>query len=141
MKIFNARVDGSRAEDGRVIFYVDVGGQKSAPWTYKEFPKRGDLWGLNIHTSGEERDRIATAISAYALANSEAKQATFELARHQTIPLSADSRCLRCAQSAIKVVAKSPTNCHECGASYALAGPRKESPKALTASAAARDHS
>jgi hypothetical protein len=30
------------------------------------------VWGLNIHTSGEERDHIADAISAYALEASPA---------------------------------------------------------------------
>ena len=122
MTIFNVRVDGARAEDGKVIFDIDVDGQKSAPWAYKEFPKRGDLWGLNIHTSGEERDRVANAISAYALENGAAKLATFELAQPQTIPLSASSTCLRCGEASIKVVAETPTKCSECGAWYTLAG-------------------
>jgi len=121
MTIFHARVDGERAEDGKVIFDVDVDGQKSAPWTYKEFPKRGDLWGLNIHTSGEERDRIANAISAYAQDNSATHGATFALAQTQVIPLSADSTCLRCARASIKL-AEDRAKCPECGAEYALAG-------------------
>jgi hypothetical protein len=121
MTIFNVRVDGVRAEDGKMIFDIDVDGQKSAPWTYREFPKRGDLWGLNIHTSGEERDCIANAISAYAFDNGAVRLATFELAQTQTILLSADSTCLRCAGSSIKVVAGDRTKCDECGAWYALA--------------------
>jgi hypothetical protein len=127
MTIFNVRVDGVRAEDGKMIFDVDVDGQKSAPWTYREFPKRGDLWGLNIHTSGEERDRIANAISAYARDNGATNLAAFELAQTQTIRLSADSTCLRCAASSIKVMAGDRAKCGECGAWYALArspGPR-----------------
>jgi hypothetical protein len=125
MTIFNARVDGARAEEGKVIFDVDVDGQKSAPWTYKEFPKCGDLWGLNIHTSAEERDRIANAISAYAQDNREANRSTFELAHSQTIPLSADSRCLRCASSSIVIGAQSRAECKECGARYALREPAR----------------
>jgi hypothetical protein len=121
MTIFNVRVDGARAEDGKVIFDVDVDGQKSAPWTYREFPKRDDLWGLNIHTSGEERDHIANAIAAYTQGSSEAQPATFQLAQAQTILLTGDSRCLRCAASSIKVGVNLRTRCSKCGAWYALA--------------------
>jgi ribosomal protein S27AE len=123
MTMFNARVDGARAENGKVIFDVDVGGQKSAPWTYKEFPKLSDLWGLNIHTSGEERDRIANAIFNYARDNNAAKQRAFELAQTQTILLSQNSPCLRCAESSISFAGKDRMRCSECGARYALASP------------------
>ena len=54
MAIFIARVDSMRAEAGKVVYDVDVGGQKSSPWTYRQLRRREDLWGLNIHTTDED---------------------------------------------------------------------------------------
>lgn len=120
MTMFNARVEGLRAEDGKLIFDVDVGGQKSAPWSYKEFPERGDLWGLSIHTSGEERDRIADAISAYGANNSLQKAAMFARAKTQTIDVPTNGSCLRCATPLPAVKVEERTKCAACEAWYTL---------------------
>jgi hypothetical protein len=121
MPLFNARVDGMRAEAGRVVYDVDVDGQKSSPWTYRPLPQRDDLWGLNIHTTGEERDRIMAAITQYHAAHPGEKDAAFAAARAQIIPLQASVTCLRCAKATVTVDRAKPTTCSACGASYALA--------------------
>ncbi len=121
MSMFNARVHGVRAEAGKLIYEVDVDGQKSSPWTYREFPRREDMWGLNIHTTGEERDTIMSAIVDYQAENAALKRAAFEAAKNQVIPLQANTICLRCAKTSISVTAAHPTHCTECGAKYALA--------------------
>ena len=121
MALFNARVHGMRAEAGKVVYDVDVDGQKSSPWTYRQFPRREDLWGLNIHTTGEERDHIMAAITDYNAGNPTEKGAVFEAARAQVIPLQANATCLRCAKTTVTVDRLKRTTCSECGASYALA--------------------
>ena len=42
---------------------------------------------LNIHTTGEERDRILAAINDYNAAHPTEKDAAFEAAKAQVIPL------------------------------------------------------
>jgi hypothetical protein len=121
MGIFNARVHGTRADAGKVVYDVDVDGQKSSPWTYRPFPRREDLWGLNIHTTGEERDCIIAAIANYHACNPTEKDVAFEAARAQAIPLQAGATCLRCAKATVTVDQAKLTTCSECGASYALA--------------------
>ena len=121
MALFNATVHGMRAEAGKVVYDVDVDGQKSSPWTYRQFPQREDLWGLNIHTTGEERDRIMAAISDYHAENPTLKEAVFEAAKAQVIPLQGSSTCLRCRQAPVTVDRTKRTQCGECGASYSLA--------------------
>jgi hypothetical protein len=121
MPLFNATVHGLRAEAGKVVYDVDVDGQKSSPWTYRQFPRTEDLWGLNIHTSGEERDRIMAAISDYHAENPAAKDATFAAAVAQAIPLQASATCFRCAKATVTVDRAKRTTCSACGASYALA--------------------
>jgi hypothetical protein len=121
MALFNARVHGMRAEAGKVIYDVDVDGEKSSPWTYRQFPRREDLWGLNIHTTGEERDRIMAAITDYHAGNPTEKDATFAAARGQVIPLQTSATCLRCAKATVTVDRAKRTTCSECGASYSLA--------------------
>jgi ribosomal protein S27AE len=121
MAIFNARVHGMRAEAGKVVYDVDVDGQKSSPWTYRQFPRREDLWGLNIHTTGEERDCIMAAISDYHTANPTEKDAAFDAAKAQVILLEANATCLRCAKATVTVDRAKRTTCSACGASYALA--------------------
>jgi hypothetical protein len=121
MALFNATIHGMRAEAGRVVYDVDVDGQKSSPWTYRQFPRRDDLWGLNIHTTGEERDCIMAAITDYNTGNPREKEAAFEAARAQVIPLQANATCLRCAKATVTVDRVRRTTCSECGASYALA--------------------
>ncbi|HEY1535503.1 MAG TPA: hypothetical protein VGF76_15890 [Polyangiaceae bacterium] len=120
MPIFNARVDGMRAEAGRVVYDVDVDGQKSAPWSYRRFPRREDLWGLNIHTTGEERDCIMTAITDYHASHASEWDAAFEAAKAQVIPLQANATCLRCGKATVTVERAKRTTCSACGASYAL---------------------
>jgi ribosomal protein S27AE len=120
MPLFNARVHGMRAEAGKVVYDVDVDGQKSSPWTYRPFPKREDLWGLNIHTSGEERDRIMKAITDYHASHPSESAATFEAAKAQVIPLQANTTCLRCGKATVSVERAKRTTCSACGASYAL---------------------
>jgi hypothetical protein len=119
--MFNARVHGVRAEAGKLIYDVDVDGQKSSPWTYREFPRREDMWGLNIHTTGEERDNIVDAIVDYQAGNPDAKRVAFEAAKAQVIPLQANALCLRCAKTSIAVTSSHAATCGECGAKYALA--------------------
>jgi hypothetical protein len=121
MPLFHARVHGVRAEAGKLIHDVDVDGQKSSPWTYREFPRRDDLWGLNIHTSGEERDCIMAAIVDYHTANPLEKAAALAAARDQVIALQANAKCVRCAKSIITVEHAQLTSCLECGARYAFA--------------------
>jgi ribosomal protein S27AE len=123
MAIFNARVHGMRAEAGRVVYDVDVDGQKSSPWAYRASPRREDLWGLNIHTTDEERDRIMAAISDYHAAHPSEKEAAFEAAKAQVIPLEANATCLRCGKAIVTVDRAKRTSCTACGASYALASP------------------
>ena len=110
-----------RAEAGKVIYDVDVDGQKSSPFTYRQFPLREDLWALNIHTSGEERDCIMAAINDYHAHHPIEKDATFAVARGQSIPLQAGTTCLRCTKAAVTVERAKSTRCAECGASYVLA--------------------
>jgi hypothetical protein len=119
--MFNARVHGVRAEAGKLIYDVDVDGQKSWAWTYRESPRREDIWGLNIHTTGEERDSIMNAIVAYGVSNSDVKRAAFDTAKAQVISLQANALCLRCAKTAIALSAAHGTTCSQCGAKYALA--------------------
>jgi ribosomal protein S27AE len=121
MPLFHARVHGVRAEAGKLIHDVDVDGQKSSPWTYREFPRREDLWGLNIHTSGEEGDCIMAAIVDYHTANPLEKAAALAAARDQVIALQANAKCVRCAKSIITVEHAQLTSCRECGARYAFA--------------------
>ncbi len=121
MPIFNALVHGMRADAGKVIYDVEVDGQKSSPFTYRQFPVREDLWALNIHTTGEERDCIMAAINAYHAAHPIEKDATFAVARGQTIPLQAGTTCLRCGKAAVTVDRAKLTRCSECGASYVFA--------------------
>jgi len=121
MALFNARVHGMRAEAGKVVYDVDVDGQKSSPWTYRPFPRREDLWGLNIHTSAEERDCIMAAITDYNTRNPAEKEAVFGAATAQVIPLQANATCLRCAKATVTVDRAKRTTCSACGASYALA--------------------
>jgi hypothetical protein len=121
MALFNARVHGMRAEAGKVVYDVDVDGQKSSPWTYRQFPRREDLWGLNIHTTGEERDCIMAAITNYHASNQTEKDSTFAAAKAQVIPLQASVTCLRCAKATVTVDRAKRTSCSACGASYALA--------------------
>lgn len=109
-----------RAEAGRVVYDVDVGGQKSSPWTYRQSPGREDLWGLNIHTTGEERDRIMAAISDYHAAHPTEKDAAFEAAKAQVILLQASATCLRCGKATVTVERAKRTTCSACGASYAF---------------------
>ncbi len=121
MALFNATVHGMRAEAGKVVYDVDVDGQKSSPWTYRQVPRREDLWGLNIHTTGEERDRVMAAITEYHASNSAEKDATFAAATAQVIPLQASATCLRCAKATVTVARAKRTTCGACGASYSLA--------------------
>ena len=121
MDIFNARVHGMRAEAGKVVYDVDVDGQKSSPWTYRPFPRREDLWGLNIHTTAEEMDCIVAAITNYHAGNPTEADTAFEAAKGQVIPLQASATCLRCAKATVTVDRAEVTTCSECGASYALA--------------------
>ena len=121
MAIFNAGVHGMRAEAGKVIYDVDVNGQKSSPFTYRQFPRPEDLWALNIHTTGEERDCVMAAINEYHARNPIEKDATFAIARAQDIPLQTGTACLRCAKAAITVDGAKRTKCSECGASYVFA--------------------
>jgi len=116
-----------RAEAGRVVYDVDVDGQKSSPWTYRPSPRREDLWGLNIHTTGEERDRIMAAISDYDAGHPTERDAAFEAAKAQVIPLQANTTCLRCAKATVIVDRAKRTTCSACGASYALAPDRQSS--------------
>ena len=121
MSLFNARVHGMRAEAGKVIFDVDVDGQKSSPFTYRESPRREDLWDLNIHTTGEERDTIMDAIEDYQIANPAQKTASFAAARHQLIEVQAGALCLRCAKQVVAVEPGKVSVCVGCGARYTLA--------------------
>jgi ribosomal protein S27AE len=120
MAIFNARVDGMRAEAGRVVYDVDVDGQKSSPWTYRPITQREDLWGLNIHTTAEERDCIMAAIIQYNAGHPSEKDAAFEAAKAQVIPLQANATCLRCGKATVSVERSKRTTCSACGANYAL---------------------
>ena len=82
---------------------------------------RVDLWGLNIHTTGEERDCIMAAISDYHAGHPTEKDAVFEAAKAQVIPLQGSATCLRCAKATVTVDRAKRTTCSACGASYALA--------------------
>jgi len=121
MALFNATVHGLRAEAGKVIYDVDVDGERSSPWTYRRSPRSADLWGLNIHTTGEERDRIMAAISDYHARNPTETDAVFAAATAQVIPLQTSATCLRCAKAIVTVDGAKPTTCSQCGASYSLA--------------------
>lgn len=120
MDIFNARVHGMRAEAGKVVYDVNVDGQKSSPWTYRPDPRREDLWGLNIHTTGEEMDCIMAAITNYHAGHPTEMDAVLKAAKGQVIPLQASATCLRCAKATVAVEREKLTTCTECGASYAL---------------------
>ena len=124
MTMFNVRVDSLRAEEGKLVFEVNVDGQKSAPWTYTEFPKRGDLWGLSIHTTGEERDRIMDAIVAYGSRNLATKADIFARAQAQPITQPTNSTCLRCAGRFDPPSSERDSQCPACDAKYSrLAAP------------------
>jgi hypothetical protein len=120
MHLFDARVHGVRAEAGKLIYDVDVNGQKSAPWTYRVFPRREDIWGMNIHTTGEERDSIMRAILAYDAGHPADSTAAFATAKSQVISLQASATCLRCAKSRVDPGRGKPATCVECGARYEL---------------------
>ncbi|MEO8902285.1 MAG: hypothetical protein ABI488_10300 [Polyangiaceae bacterium] len=116
--MFHVRVDSLRAEEGKLVFEVDLNGQKCAPWTYTEFPKRGDLWGLSIHITAEERDRIMAAIVAYGSEHLATKAAIFALAHAQAITEPSNGTCFRCAGRLDAASTEKEITCPGCGALY-----------------------
>ena len=93
---------------------------KELPWSYRLVQQREDLWGLNIHTTGEERDCIIAAVTDYQSSHPAERDAAFEAAKAQVIPLQANATCLRCGKATVTVEGAKRTTCSACGASYAL---------------------